>query len=67
MKNKNTHGIYDHTSPDDQKALFISRVLALALMVAYLVFLILTALYFKQINDQDKRTEYIEQSHSELK
>lgn len=67
MKTKNTHGVYDHTSPHDQKALFISRVLALLVMLGALIALLFVGLYFKQLNDQDKRTEYIEQYHSELK
>lgn len=67
MKTKNTHGVYDHMSHSDQKALFISRVLALLVMLGSLIALLFVGLYLKQLNDQDKRTEYIEQSHSELK
>lgn len=71
MKTKNNHGVYDHTSPHDQKSMLIARLLASAIMIAALTSLLLTAIYLREIQKQDAdlkaRTEYIEQSHSELK
>lgn len=67
MKTKNTHGCFDHTIDCDQKALFIARLFAGLVMFIGLATLLVVALYFKQINDRDKRTEYIESLHSEIK
>jgi len=67
MKTKNTHGCFDHTNDSDQKALFIAHFFAGLVIFIGLAALLVVALYFKQLNDQDKRTEYINELHSELK
>lgn len=70
MKTKNTHGCYDHTSNEDQKAMFIARLFASIVMIAALAVLTITALYLRELQKQDAdlktRTEYIESGHSEL-
>lgn len=67
MKTKNNHGVYDHTNTEDQKAMFKARLFAALVTIAALTILTITALYLKQLNDRDKRIEYIEQTHIELK
>jgi len=67
MKTKNTHGCFDHISTDDQKSIFIAGFITAVAMTAVLATLLAVCLYLKQLNDQDKRTEYIETGHSEIK
>lgn len=67
MKPLNNHGVYDHSDAEDQKAMFKARLIIVLIMIACLSVLIIACLYLKRLNDHDKRTEYIEQSHSELK
>lgn len=67
MKTKNTHGCFDHIDESDQKAMFIARFFAALAIVVTMFTLLAVGLYFKQLNDQDKRTEYIETGHSKIK
>lgn len=57
----------EHLSPQDQKALIIARFFASIVMIVALTVLALTALYLRELKDQDKRIEYIESGHSEIK
>lgn len=67
MKTKNTHDCFDHISTDDKKSMFIAGFMTDIVMTAVLARLLAVYLYLKQLNDQDKRTEYIQETHSELK
>jgi hypothetical protein len=57
----------DNLSRSDQKALFIARFFAGLVMFISLSTLLVIAIYFRELNDQDKRTEYIESGHSEIR
>lgn len=57
----------EHLSPQDQKALIIARFFASVVMIVCLVVLTFTALYLRELKEQDKRIEYINELHSELK
>lgn len=66
MKTKNTHGCYDHIDRTDEKALFKSIAICALIIAALLFTLYKAGMHIKELNDQDKRTEYIESGHSEL-
>lgn len=65
MKTKNTHGVFNHID-DESNSAILKR--GLIIVVCALAITLIGIFYAKKAkNDQDKRTEYIEQSHSELK
>jgi len=65
MKTKNTHGVFNHVDDEAESAIFKRALIIVVCALAITLIGIFYAQKAKQ--DQDKRTEYIEQSHSELK
>lgn len=57
----------ENITPEDKKALIIAQFMTAACILLAIITLFFVGLYLKQINDQDKRTEYIQELHSELK
>lgn len=67
MKTKNTHGVFNHIDKEDEKPLFKSIIISGIIIFCFIFMLYKAGQHIKELNDQDKRTEYIEQTHSELK
>lgn len=65
MKTKNTHGCFDHLAEEAENAI-LKRVLIIVTCI--LAITIIGIFYAQKAKyDQDKRTEYIDELHSELK
>jgi hypothetical protein len=67
MKTKNTHGCFDRIDKEDEKPLFKSIIISGIIVLCLLFTLYKAGQHIKELNDQGKRTEYIESGHSEIK
>lgn len=65
MKTKNTHGVFNHLEDEAENAI-LKRVL---IVVTCILAITLIGIFYAQNvkYDQDKRTEYIESGHSDIK